>query len=276
MTTPAVILVAPQLPENVGSAARVMANFGLKDLRLVTPRFASWPNARAQALAVGAFDGPDGVQVKLFDDVRAALSDRTYVLAATARHREIDKPVHLPRDALAACLASIAAGGAPAVMFGSEQSGLDNDAVALADAIVTYPVNPGFWSLNLAQAVAVFSYEWGAAAGPGLPERFRSAPAEGVEGPATREELMGLIAHFEEELDASGFFWPPIKAELMKQNLRSTLTRQVLTSQEVSTLRGAIKSIAQGPRRRVRELRAREADAERARKGVDSGSDSSG
>jgi tRNA/rRNA methyltransferase len=163
-------------------------------------------------------------------------------------------------------MAAIAAAGAPAVMFGGEQAGLDNDAVALADAIVTYPVAAEFWSLNLAQAVAVFAYEWAAGAGMGLPEKFRDEAPEGQQGPATREELAGLVAHFEDELDASGFFWPPIKEDQMKRNFRSMLSRLALTSQEVSTLRGAIKSIAQGPRRRVRELRAREADAERTGK----------
>lgn len=255
---PAVILVEPQMGENVGSAARAMANFGLNDLRLVRPRF-RWPSARAEALSVGAFEGPAAVTVSLFEEVPAALADRTYVLAATARPRETRKSVMAPREALDAVRAA-AAEGAPGVMFGSEQAGLDNDAVALADAIVTYPVNPAFSSLNLAQAVMVFAYEWGAGEGRPIPEGFKGGP----EAPAAREELQGLMAHLEGELEDAGFFWPPIKAEQMKRNLQSTFARARLTSQEVQTLRGAIKAIANGPRRRYRELKAREEDAARS------------
>ncbi len=257
--TPAVILIEPQLGENVGAAARAMANFGLKDLRLVRPRF-RWPSARSEALAVGAFEGPAAVAVSLFDEVPAALAGLTFVLAATARPRETRKPTMAPREALDAVRGVIQAGGAVGVMFGSEQAGLDNDAVARADAIVTYPVNPDFSSLNLAQAVMVFAYEWGAGAGTAIPEGFLGE----TEGPAAREELQGLLAHLEGELQDAGFFWPPIKADLMKRNLTSTFTRAQLTSQEVQTFRGAIKAIAQGPRRRYRELKAREEDAARS------------
>jgi tRNA/rRNA methyltransferase len=144
-------------------------------------------------------------------------------------------------------------------MFGGERAGLTNEAVMLADAILTYPVNPAFHSLNLAQAVTVFAYEWGAGAAYPLPEGF-STPAPDV---ASREKLQGLIAHLEDELDAAGFFWPPLKAGPMKLNLRAMLTRAGLTDQEVSTLRGAIKAIANGPRRRAREVRAREQDEAR-------------
>lgn len=259
MTAPAVILVEPQMGENVGSAARAMANFGLSDLRLVRPRF-RWPSQRAEALAAGAFEGPAAVSVTIYDDVPAALADRTYVLAATARPRETRKPVMAPREALDAVRAAAAAEGAPGVMFGSEQAGLDNDAVALADAIVTYPVNPKFSSLNLAQAVLVFAYEWGVGEERPIPEGFKGGP----EAPAARGELEGLMDHLERELEDAGFFWPVIKAEQMKRNLRSTFARARLTAQEVQTLRGAIKAIAQGPRRRYRELKAREEDAARS------------
>lgn len=257
MSAPAIILVEPQLGENAGAAARAMANFGLKELRLVAPRFA-WPNPRAAALAAGAFEGPAGVRVAVFDELGGALRDLTFVLAATARPRETKKPVQAPREATAACRVALV-GGPVGVMFGAEQAGLTNESVALADAIVTYPVDPEFSSLNLAQAVALFAYEWGAGAGHELPQGFTAPDLV----PAPREELAGLIAQLEDELDAAGFFWPPIKAEPMKINLRSTLVRARLTSQEVATLRGAIKAIANGPRRRARELRAREADAAR-------------
>ncbi len=261
MSGPAIILVEPQLGENAGAAARVMANFGLAELRLVAPRF-GWPNARAEALAAGALEA-GGVETRVLDTLEAALADRTYVLAATARPRETRKDVLGPREAAAACRAALAAGGAPAVMFGGERAGLTNEAVALADAIVTYPVDPAFSSLNLAQAVAVFAYEWGAGAGHPLSEGF-AAPAPDA---ASRAELQGLVDHLEDELEAAGFFWPPVKAGQMKLNLRHTLARAGLTSQEVSTLRGAIKAIASGPRRRVRELRARQADAARGKEG---------
>jgi tRNA/rRNA methyltransferase len=258
VSAPAIILVEPQLGENTGAAARVMANFGLKDLRLVAPRFA-WPNARSDALAAGAFKSPADVSVRLFKDLGAAIEDLNFVLAATARPRETKKPVLALREAAVACRAALGAGppAGAGVMFGGEQAGLTNESVALADAIVTYPVDPEFSSLNLAQAVAVFSYEWGAGADREPPKGFLDQALV----PAPREELAGLIAQLEDELDAAGFFWPPIKTEQMKLNLRSTLARAGLTSQEITTLRGAIKSIANGPRRRVRELRAREADA---------------
>lgn len=260
MSAPAVVLCAPQLAENVGSAARAMANFALGDLRLASPRF-SWPNARADALAAGAFEGPAAVQVSVHDGLEAALADLNFVLAATARPREVLKPVLFPHDAAAACAERVAAGESAGVVFGAEKSGLSNEELALADAVVTYPVNRAFSSLNLAQAVAVFAYEWGAREVTALPEGFD------VDAPpaAAREELSGMLAHLEEELEAAGFFWPPARAERMKTNLRSMFARVGLTSQEVSTLRGAVKAIAEGPRRRARERRAREADAARAR-----------
>jgi tRNA/rRNA methyltransferase len=254
-----VILCRPQLGENIGAAARVMANFALSDLRLVAPR-RGWPDARADALAAGALTDEGGVAVRLFDDLPDAIGDLSHVLAATARPREAWKPVLSPRAGIAALREKEAAGVRTGVLFGGEKAGLSNEEAALADAIVTCPVNPAFSSLNLAQAVAVIAYEWGAAATDAPPPAFDAeAPV-----PAPRAELEGLMSQFEDELDGAGFYWPPAKAPQMKLNLRNMLARMGLTSQEVSTFRGAIKAIAEGPRRRVREMRAREADARRA------------
>src|SRR5215470_8580664 len=154
---PAVILVEPQLGENIGAAARVMANFGLSRLRLVNPR-QGWPNSKATMMAAGADRVLDGVE--LFDTVQAAIADCHFVVATTARAHDQAKPVIAPGQAARAMAEQVAAGNNVAILFGRERNGLENEEVALADAIVTFPVNPAFASLNLAQAVALVSYEW--------------------------------------------------------------------------------------------------------------------
>jgi len=256
MLTPAIILIRPQLGENIGAAARVMANFGLRDLRLVAPRD-GWPNPRSEPMAAGAFDGH--VDVTVHATTEQAVGDLNYVIAATARPREVWKPVLAPRDALVEVRRQIAGGRRAGVMYGTEKSGLSNEDVGLADAIVTYPVNSDFSSLNLAQSVAVFAYEWGAGLDTPLPEGFDAETPD----PAAKADLDGLMVYLEEELDAAGFFWPPLKAEQMKRNLRGTFARAGLTTQEVSTFRGAMKAIAEGPRRRAREAKAKAEDAAR-------------
>lgn len=249
MSAPAVILVTPQLGENIGSAARVMANFGLSDLRLAAPRD-GWPNPRALPLAAGALDGP--VAARAFPDLAAALADRTRVLAATARGRDLPIPVYGPGEAVA----DLAAHDAPAIVFGPESSGLENADVARADAIVSYPIDPTFPSLNLAQAVAVFAYAWRARAASDAPP----APAP-IEPPAAKAALAGLLDQVDQELDQAGFFWPPDRSEGVRLRLRAALTRAGLSEQEVRTLRGAVKALVEGPRRRAREELARRADA---------------
>ncbi len=239
---PSVILVAPQLGENIGAAARAMFNFGLTDLRLVAPRD-GWPNEAAFAMAAGAEDVAR--KAKLFDDFAGAIGDLTYVAATTARGRDMAKPVLDPGEAARELRRRHRQGENVGMVFGAEASGLSNDHVALADAVVTVPANPAFSSFNLGQAVLLMAYEWmrSGAAAP-LPQTGR-----GGEPPATKEELLGLFEHLEEALIHSGFLGLEEKRPAMVRNLRAMLTRAALTGQEVRTLRGIIVSLerAEGP-----------------------------
>ena len=234
---PVIILHRPQLGENIGSAARVMLNFGLTQLRLVAPRD-GWPNAAADTLSAGAFEA--GVEVAVFDTLEAAVADLGTVLATTARPRGMEKPVF---DA-ASGVEFIATRGLKAgILFGAENHGLPSEAVGLADAILTYPVNPTFASLNLAQAVGVFCAAWGSNAGAiGRWEGEKS----GVDDPAPKEDLIRMFEHLEEELERAGYFYPPDKTPLMKTNIRNAFIRGNWTTQEVRTFRGAIKALALG------------------------------
>lgn len=232
---PAFILVAPQMGENIGAAARVMANFGLTDLRLVAPRD-GWPNPAAETMSAGAL--PTVVSVQVFDTVDAAIADCGIVIATTARPRGMEKPVLGAAEAVQRIRSTSARA---AILFGAERAGLPNEAVALSDAILSFPVNTAFASLNLAQAVALVAHSHAEAASSGPPERF-----EDVGEPASREELLGMMEHFEAELDRAGFFFPEEKRAPMVQNLRNTFTRAGWTAQEVSTFRGAIKALAIG------------------------------
>jgi tRNA/rRNA methyltransferase len=236
MTGPSFILVAPQMGENIGAAARVMANFGLTDLRLVAPRD-GWPNAAAETMSAGAL--PDVVTATVFETVEQAIRDCGLVIATTARPRGMEKPVLGAVEAVARMRATP---GRAAILFGAERAGLPNEAVALADAILSFPVNTAFASLNLAQAVALAAHGYAEAESSGPPEAF----ADAVETPATREELIGMMEHFEEELDRAGFFFPEEKRAPMVQNLRNAFTRAGWTAQEVRTFRGAIKALALG------------------------------
>lgn len=235
MLDPCFVLVGPQMGENIGAAARVMANFGLTDLRLVTPRD-GWPNPAAETMSAGAL--PDVVSVNVFDRVEAAVADCGMVIATTARPRGMEKQVLGAREAVARIRATPAKA---AVLFGAERAGLPNEAVALADAILSFPVAASFASLNLAQAVALVAHGWAEAQASGPPPAF-----EGVDAPATRDELVGMMEHLEAELDRAGFFFPEAKRPPMVQNLRNSFTRAGWTSQEVSTFRGAIKALAIG------------------------------
>lgn len=237
LTAPTILLHAPQLGENIGAAARVMLNFGLTDLRLVQPRD-GWPSATAEAMSAGALG--QGVEVQVFETLEAAMADLTYAIATTARPRGMEKPVF---DAPGAVSAVRERPGKAGILFGGEKSGLPNEAVALCDAILTYPVNPDFWSLNLAQAVGVFCHQWGAS--EGLGGRFEGK-GEGVGAPASREDLIGMFEHFEAELERAGYFYPPEKTPVMITNLRSALVRAQWTEQEVRTFRGAIKALTLG------------------------------
>ncbi|MEM8921636.1 MAG: RNA methyltransferase [Pseudomonadota bacterium] len=231
---PAIILVTPQMGENIGAAARVMANFGLSDLRLTAPRD-GWPNAAAETMSAGALKRHVNVQV--FETLEAAIADLSFVLATTARPRGMEKPVYNAADGINSIRQTL---GRTGVLFGAEKSGLPNDAVARAAGILTYPVNSSFSSLNLAQAVAVFAHAW-AASDASTPDVFLSD-----EAPASGAELSGMLEHFEAELDAAGFFFPPEKRSVMVRNLTNAFTRAGWTSQEVRTFRGAVKALAVG------------------------------
>ena len=236
MSLPAILLHTPQLGENIGAAARAMLNFGLTDLRLITPRD-GWPNPAAEPMSAGAFEA--GVKVQVFDSLEAASAGLTRLYATTARPRGMEKPVLGPQ---AAADEARDLPGRAGILFGGEHSGLPNEAVAVADAIITYPVNPAFASLNLAQAVLVFAQAWGAAA----ELQGRAGVQGGVGELADRADLIRMLEHFEVELERAGYFFPPEKTPLMKDNLRSALIRANWTEQEVRTFRGAIKALAVG------------------------------
>jgi tRNA/rRNA methyltransferase len=240
-----IILHTPQLGENIGSAARVMLNFGLTDLRLVAPRD-GWPNPASAPLSAGAFDA--GVSVSVFETAEDAIGDLGTVLAATARPRGMEKPV---TDASGAVDLINERGLKTGILFGAENHGLPSDVVGLADAIMTYPVNPAFASLNLAQAVGVFCASWGA--GQGAKGRW-DGEKSGVEPPADKADLIRMFEHLEGELDRAGYFFPPDKTPLMKTNIRNGFIRGNWTAQEVRTFRGAVKALALG-RGKARTLR---------------------
>src|SRR5580704_3494024 len=236
---PVVILVEPQLGENIGAAARAMANFGLSRLRLVRPR-QPWPNDKARMMATGADRILD--DAALFDSLESAIADCTFVLATTARAHDQAKPVIGPAEAASAMAPRVAAGETVAILFGRERNGLENDEVSLADCIVTLPVNPAFASLNLAQAVVIVAYEWfklqtGAALPFAMPEKSAAAP---------KEQLLAFFASLERELEKVEFFRPPDKRETMQINLRNIITRMKPTRQDIQTLHGVIMAIAEG------------------------------
>ena len=242
VTTPAIILSEPQLGENIGACARAMANFGLSDLRLVKPRD-GWPNPKADAMAAGA--APLIETARVYDSVADAIGPLRLVFAATARDRAMAKPVLTPEEATRRLRDAAAQGIASGLLFGNERAGLSNDEVALADCIITVPTDPGFSSLNLGQAVLLIGYEWFRAGDATPAERIDHSGAN----PAPREELIRLFEHLEEELERSGFLFPPGNRPGMIRNLRSILHRAQLTDQEVRTLRGVIVALTKGKRR---------------------------
>jgi tRNA/rRNA methyltransferase len=237
---PAIVLVRPQMGENIGAVARVLLNFGLKSLRLVAPRD-RWPNPKAVAVAVGADTVLEAARVEW--RLEDAIADATLVVAATARPRGLEKPVWGPRETALKLRAAIAQGERPVVLFGPEAAGMETEEVARADALMTLPVNPAFASLNLANAVAVFAFCFAEARqAHDLPSWFRDADSP----PASQEELEALFLHLEQELEHGRFFHPLDKAPLMKRNLRALFLRARLTGQEAQTLRGVIKALTIG------------------------------
>ncbi|MGE5476446.1 MAG: RNA methyltransferase [Bacteroidales bacterium] len=234
---PAIILVRPQLSENIGTAARAMLNNGLTDLRLVAPK-PDWLSERAIAAASGADRVVLGARV--FDTTEAAVADLQRVWATTARNRFMVKPVDTPKTAAAAMRAIAADGQRFGVLFGPERTGLHNDDVAIADTVVTVPLNPEYSSLNLAQCVLLVSYEWYQAADPELPERHMT---KGAQPPASKEKLLGFFDHIERELDECGFLRHPDKRPVMVRNIRNMFQRANLTNQEVQTLHGIVHEL---------------------------------
>jgi tRNA/rRNA methyltransferase len=259
LTTPApvVVLVEPQMGENIGAAARAMANFGLSRLRLVKP-LQGWPNERATVMAAGA----DRVlaAAELYDSLEAAIGDCSFVVATTARVHDQAKPVISAEQAAAEMAPRIAAGETVALVFGRERYGLENHEVGQADRILTLPVNPAFASLNLAQAVVIVGYEWFKLAGPGLPfSTTERSP------PAPKAQIAAFFANLEGELEKVEFFRPEEKRNVMRVNLRNIFQRLELTQQDVRSLHGVVNALAQGRKGSARGGVLDSAEAERLR-----------
>lgn len=249
---PVIVLVRPQMGENIGAAARAMLNFGLDHMRLVAPRD-GWPNPAAVAMASGAGRVLDTAQVA--ETLAGAVGDCDYVFATTARARGLTKPVLSPERAMQQAHAMQAEGRRVAILFGPERAGMENDDIARANAIVTMPVNPDFASINLAQSVLLMAYEWrrqaldqasdqasdqaGDQAGDVVPEMLEMAKTER----ARMIEVEKLAEHYEARLEAAGFFYPPEKAPGMKITLRNMWSRMDLTGADVQILHGVLRQL---------------------------------
>jgi tRNA/rRNA methyltransferase len=252
---PVVILVEPQLGENIGAAARAMLNAGLTELRLVRPRD-GWPSEKATATAVGA--EPVLAQAQIYASTAEAVGDLARVYATTARHREMIKPVVTARQAALELRAAAARGERTGLMFGPERAGLTNDDLTLADTLVTVPLNPNFSSLNIAQAVLILAYEW-FLSGDGTPPRQLVTNAT---RPGTKAELLGFFAHLETALDACGYFKTAEKRPAMIRTIRNIFQRAELTEQEIRTLHGIVKELQTPSPFRERVARAKHAPGE--------------
>lgn len=242
---PVVILVRPQLADNIGAAARAMANGGLFDLRLVAPRD-GWPQENAWRNASGAQRILECLQI--FDSVEAATADLHHVFATCPRPRHIVKPVLTPRGACAEMRLMAARSLRIGLLFGPERAGLDNDDMACADALIRYPMNPAFTSLNLAQAVMVMAYEWWQADDDTVPRELMTNESH----VATKGELENFLRHLVDELDACGFLRNAPKRPGMVRNIRHLFQRGEVTEQELRTLHGIVTELAQGRRQRGR------------------------
>jgi tRNA/rRNA methyltransferase len=233
---PVIVLVRPQLGQNIGKAARAMLNFGLAEMRLVAPRD-GWPNPDAGPSASGADEVLERAQV--FDTVQEAIADCSLVYASTVRRRDLVMPVVSP-EAMAEAIA-----GSPeraAILFGPERSGLETEDVALASAIVTVPINPEFGSLNLAQAVILLAYEWSKRSALAVP------PSKELEPPAPHAEVEGLVRQLEDELEGKGYYHPPERTQATKNTLRTIFTKAGWSSREVKAVRGVVRALV-GPAR---------------------------
>ncbi len=251
---PCIILNEPQLAENIGAVARVMANFGLDDLRMVRPRD-GWPQERAWACASGADWPLDGARV--FDTLQDAAADLHRLYATTARPREVQLPLLTPREAAGALHQAVGEGLSTGILFGGERAGLETQDIALCQAIITIPIDPRFRSLNLGQAVAINAYEWRTQTADRPPPAFREGP-----GPADQTMLAGLYGHLETDLEEAGFFHPAAKKPSMVRNLRAIFARSNLNEQEVRTLRGVITALSRGRGRVLAKLAEQKAKAQ--------------
>ena len=235
-SAPVIVLVAPQLGENVGMVARAMLNCGLTELRLVRPRD-GWPSEKAEAAASGALEVIQGV--RLFDSTEAAVADLQRVYATTARPRGMVKPVVTPAEAARELRAAAAAGEKTGLLFGPERSGLVNDDIALADAVLTVPLNPAFSSLNLAQAVLLVGHAWFLTADATPPRKLETGGGQA----ASKAELVNFFERLEAALDETGFLYPPEKRPTMVRNLRNLFQRMAPTEAEVNTLHGIVSAL---------------------------------
>lgn len=235
---PIIVLVRPQLGQNIGKAARAMLNFGLTEMRLVAPRD-GWPNPEAGPAASGA----DVVleHARVFDSVEDSIADCSLVFASTVRRRDLVMPVLGPEE-MADRIAALPERSA--ILFGPERSGLETEDVALANAIVTVPINPDFGSLNLAQAVILLAYEWSKRS------ELAQPTVKELEPPASHGELEGLVDHLNGELEAKGYFHPPSRMQATKNTLRTIFTKTGWSSREVKAVRGVVRALVDPPRRR--------------------------
>jgi tRNA/rRNA methyltransferase len=243
---PAIILVRPQLAVNIGMCARAMANFGLSDLRLVNPR-EGWP--RTGALRKGAYAAAAGAvhlleSAKLYASLGEAVADLNGTFATTARERGQLKPVLAAEAAMIETASRIQGSEKLGILFGPERTGLSNEEIAFADKIVSFPVNPAFASLNLAQAVLLVGYEWMKAAHGSAPP-FQ--PPDRSPG-APREMILSFFDYLEGELERVGFFRPLAKRPVMQNNLRNMFHRMNMSEQDVHSFRGMIVRLVGGPR----------------------------
>jgi len=235
---PIIVLVRPQLGENIGKAARAMLNFGLVEMRLIAPRD-GWPNPAAGPAASGADVVLEKAQV--FDSVADAVADCAHVYATTVRKRGVTKPVLTPEAAAREVHASA---GRSAYVFGAERSGLETDDVALAHKIVTVPINPEFASLNLAQAVILLAYEWSKGVA------LASPPDVPLDPPAPHGELEEFVQHLVRDLDKSGYFFPPERREMTLRTLRTALTKTGWSYNDIRMMHGIITALGRTPRPR--------------------------
>lgn len=234
---PAFVLVAPQMGENIGAAARAMWNFGLDRLRLVAPRD-GWPNPKAAAMASGAAPVLD--RVGLYDTTNEACGDLTYVFATTARDRGLTRTIMTPERAMIEARAMMAAGEKVGILFGPERAGLETADIARSNAVISVPVNPAFGSLNLGQSVLLIAYEWMRQVDTTAPVTYALAGAER----ATRIEVEKFLEHLTERLDAVGFFFPEHKRPSMVTHLENLFRRAPLTDADIRTLHGVVRALA--------------------------------